>query len=131
MRQGRGAWTRRPGSSWGRCISQSALPHLSLLRWRAPRHPPRERCIWHHHDSRQPLGGLRVHLIDASRRSTVAYELRRRFFVLPGEFEPVMIWASLSGYDADIDMESPIHKDGDCGFCHKPKEPEPAWSDLS
>ena len=73
---------------------------------------------------RQPIGGVKVRLIDASRRSYVAYtNCVGNFFVLPGEFEPVMpMWASLSGYDADIDMESPMHKDGDCGFCHKPEK---------
>lgn len=72
----------------------------------------------------KPVGGVKVRLFDASRRSYLAYtNCIGNFFVYPQEFEPVMpMWASLSGYDADIDMESPMHKDGDCGFCHKPEK---------
>ena len=70
------------------------------------------------------VGGVKVQLIDAARRAHVAYtNCIGNFFVVPQEFEPVLpMWVSLSGYRATIDMESPMHKDGDCGFCHRPQK---------
>lgn len=70
---------------------------------------------------RQPVGGVQVQLIDAARRSFVAYtNCVGSFSVTPAEYEPVLpLWVSLSGLGLHIDMESPMHKDGDCGFCHR------------
>lgn len=78
---------------------------------------------------RQPAFGVQVRLIDAARRSYLAYtNCIGNFFIFPQEYEPVLpLWVSLSGYGAHIDMESPMHKDGDCGFCHgREKNPSSA-----
>ena len=71
-----------------------------------------------------PVGGVEVRLIDAARRSFVAYtNCVGSFFVTPSEYEPVLpLWVSLSGQGLNIAMESPMHKDGDCGFCHQSKK---------
>lgn len=69
----------------------------------------------------QPVGGIQVRLIDSARRSFVAYtNCVGSFFVTPAEYEPVLpLWVSLSGLGLQIAMESPMHKDGDCGTCHQ------------
>jgi hypothetical protein len=69
----------------------------------------------------QPLGGVEVRLIDARRRSFVAFtNCAGSFFVGPQEYEPVLpLWVSLSGHGLRIDMESPMHRNGDCGICHR------------
>lgn len=72
----------------------------------------------------QPVGGTEVRLIDSARRSFVAYtNCVGSFFVTPTEYEPVLpLWVSLSGLGLQIAMESPMHKDGDCGACHQGKK---------
>ena len=72
-------------------------------------------------DSRRPIGGVEVRLIDASRRWFIAHtNCTGNFAVTPGEYEPVMpLWVSLSGQGLHIDMESAMNKDGDCGTCHQ------------
>lgn len=69
----------------------------------------------------QPVGGVQVRLIDAARRPFTAYtNAAGNFFVSPQEYKPVLpLWVSLEGQGRHIDMESPMHKDGDCGFCHR------------
>lgn len=72
-------------------------------------------------DSRRPIGGVEVRLIDAARRWFIAHtNCAGNFAVTPGEYEPVMpLWVSLSGQGLHIDMESAMNKDGDCGTCHQ------------
>lgn len=75
----------------------------------------------------EPLGGVQVQLIDAARRSFVAYtNCAGNFAVSPREYEPVLpLWVSLSGHGLRIDMESPMNRNGDCGLCHQ-REKNPA-----
>jgi len=72
----------------------------------------------------QPVAGVEVQLFDASRRWFLAYtNCAGNFFVTPQEYEPRLpLWVSLSGQGLRIDMESPMHKDGDCATCHRGKK---------
>lgn len=72
-----------------------------------------------------PSSGIEVLLIDAARRTYVAHtNCAGNFFVFPSEYQPQLpLWVSLrytvSGLRAQVDMESPMHRDGDCGACHR------------
>lgn len=80
-----------------------------------------------------PASGVEVVLIDARRQRYRAHSnCVGNFWVSPSEFQPVMpLWVSLR-YRAGqqtwlVDMESPMHRDGDCGACHRaPKGPSSA-----
>ena len=80
-----------------------------------------------------PGDGVEVVLIDAARRGYVAHSnCAGNFFVFPSEFQPQLpLWVSLrytlSTARVQVDMESPMHRDGDCGTCHRaPKGPSSA-----
>lgn len=80
-----------------------------------------------------PSSGVEVILLDARRRSYVTYSnCAGNFFVAPSEFQPQLpLWVSLRYWQAgrvvQVDMDSPMHKDGDCGACHRsPKGPRSA-----
>lgn len=70
--------------------------------------------------------GVAVILIDARRQTYVTYSnCAGNFFVFPSEYQPQLpLWVSLryqlSGQRVQVDMESPMHRDGDCGICHRP-----------
>lgn len=77
--------------------------------------------------------GVEVVLIDAARRGYVAHSnCAGNFFVFPSEFQPQLpLWVSLRytlpAGRVQVDMESPMHRDGDCGTCHQnPKGPRSA-----
>lgn len=72
----------------------------------------------------QPVAGVQVQLIDATRRWFLAYtNCAGNFFVTPQEYEPRFpLWVSLSGHMLRIDMESAMNKDGDCAACHLGKK---------
>jgi mono/diheme cytochrome c family protein len=71
--------------------------------------------------------GVAVILIDARRQTYVTYSnCAGNFFVFPSEYQPQLpLWVSLRyqllGQRVQVDMESPMHRDGDCGSCHRPK----------
>lgn len=77
----------------------------------------------------RPAAGVKVRLIDAGRRSFVAVtNCAGNFFIYSAEYAPTLpLWVSLEWQGLRIDMESPMHKDGDCGSCHQsPKSPTAA-----
>lgn len=69
--------------------------------------------------------GVTVLLIDARRQRYVTHSnCAGNFFVSPSEYQPqpplwVSLRYSLSDQRVQVDMESPMHKDGDCGICHR------------
>lgn len=75
-------------------------------------------------ETAKPIGGVEIRLIDAARRWFVAYtNCAGNFFVEPQQYEPVLpLWATATGYGAQIEMDSPMNKDGDCNTCHRSKK---------
>ena len=67
-----------------------------------------------------PIAGADVILTDAARKSiALRTNCAGNFFVYPRSFAPVMpLWASAALGEHTIQMESPMHRDGDCAQCH-------------
>ena len=71
--------------------------------------------------SREPVSGVDVLMIDSARRAFSAKSnCAGNFFVFPEDAAPTFpVWVSLRRGDHQIDMESALQKDGDCGACHR------------
>ena len=67
-----------------------------------------------------PAADATVLLVDAAHTAiAVKTNCAGNFFVPARSFAPTMpLWASLRLGEERIDMESPMHKDGDCAACH-------------
>lgn len=74
--------------------------------------------------------GVRVRLVDArGERFETETNCAGNFFVTRGELRPVFpVWTSLVLEDYQIDMQSPIGRDGSCASCHA-KQPSPSATD--
>jgi hypothetical protein len=67
-----------------------------------------------------PAVGATVLLVDAAHAAVaLRSNCAGNFFVAAERFAPALpLWASVRLGEQRIDMESPMHKDGDCARCH-------------
>jgi len=67
-----------------------------------------------------PVADAEVILVDSARaRFTATTNCVGNFYITPREFTPVLpLWATVRLDTFSIDMESPVHRDGDCTTCH-------------
>jgi hypothetical protein len=80
-------------------------------------------------DEVQPVASVEVVLIDADGKThRTTTNCAGNFFVRAGEWRPrVPIWTSLRAGDHEIQMESPIYREGSCAVCHfRPAGPRSA-----
>jgi hypothetical protein len=76
--------------------------------------------VFKYPDSFEPLSGALVDIIDSrGTRHTAATNCAGNFFVQPADFDPVFpLWTTLRFGGAEVQMSSPIYRDGSCATCH-------------
>jgi hypothetical protein len=81
--------------------------------------------VYRYPDAAIPLSGALVELVDSSGNThTTATNCAGNFFVQPGDFDPDFpVWTLLRYGGVEVEMSTPIFREGSCGACH---EPDPA-----
>jgi hypothetical protein len=76
--------------------------------------------VYRYVDSPEPLSGTIVLLTDsAGRNHRTATNCAGNFFVSPADFDPeYTFWVTLRFGGVDVEMSSPIFRDGACATCH-------------
>jgi hypothetical protein len=75
------------------------------------------------------VGGVEVAMVDSEGRvHRTLTNCAGNFFVRPSEWQPRLpVWTTLVAGEHNIDMESPIYREGSCATCHfKPAGPRSA-----
>jgi hypothetical protein len=70
--------------------------------------------------TRLPVADAKVELLDAVHKSIVVRSnCAGNFWLYPATFTPALpMWAAVEQGTHRVEMESPLHLDGDCGSCH-------------